>query len=75
MQTEVNRGLSLTGSTGTADTEGQHLHRHSAVALATVNVGVISEDVSDGLRSQVVRKGERHDGRIGSSLWCQVIRL
>lgn len=56
--------VSLTGSTGTANTQGQHLHGHRPVALATVNACVIGEDISDRLRRKVVGEHERHDGRL-----------
>lgn len=46
--------MSLTGCAGSANAQGQHLHGHCAVALSTINVGVIGEDVGDGLGSQVV---------------------
>ena len=52
----------LTGSAGTADTEGKHFHRHSAVALPTGNIGVVCEYISDGLRSQIVGEHQRHYG-------------
>jgi len=38
------------------------------VTLATVNVGVTGEDISDRLRSQVVGEREGHDGRVESRL-------
>lgn len=60
--------ISLTGSAGAANTEGQHLHGHGAVALPTVNACVIGEDIRLGLRSQVVGEWERHRGRVMSSL-------
>lgn len=48
--TRISIGV-LTGSTGTADTEGKDFHRHSAVALSTDNIGVVGEYISDRLGS------------------------
>lgn len=62
--TRYTASISLTGSTGTANTQGQHLHRHRPVALATVNACVVGEDISDRLRGKIVGEHERHDGRL-----------
>jgi hypothetical protein len=42
--------LRLTSSTSTTETQCKHAHRYYAAALSTVDVGIIGEDVGDGLR-------------------------
>jgi hypothetical protein len=42
--------LRLTSSSSTTETQCEHAHRHYAAALSAVNVGIIGEDVGDGLR-------------------------
>jgi hypothetical protein len=34
------------------------------VALPAINVCVIGKDISQGLRSQVIRQSERHDAQL-----------
>jgi hypothetical protein len=43
------------------------------VALAAVNVGVIGEDISHGLRSQVIGEHERHVGCAEAQLQFDII--
>lgn len=42
--------LLLTSSASTAETQREHAHRHYTAAFSAVDVGVIGEDVGDGLR-------------------------
>lgn len=63
-----------TSSSGSSHTQSQHLHGHGAVALAAVDAGVIGEDISDWLGSQVVGVNQRHDGLSAEiDVWFEVV--
>lgn len=47
-------GGQLTSSAGTSKAEAEDLHGHNALALAAVDVGVMSEDVGEGLGGVLV---------------------
>lgn len=46
-----------------SNSQRQDLHWHRTATLSSVNACVAREDIRDGLRGQVVRVRERHDGQ------------
>jgi hypothetical protein len=56
--------IELTGSSGTTNAQSEDLHRHCAVALSTVDVCVVGENIGHGLGSQIIGEHERHGGRL-----------
>lgn len=49
-----------TGSSCSSHAQRKHLHGHLAVALPSINAGIIGEDVSHWLRGQVIGMNQRH---------------
>ena len=73
-KSNATQHLILTGSSGTANTQSQDLHRYSAVAFSAINVCVVGEDVGNGLGSQVIGEHERHGGCLSAQLQVEVIQ-
>lgn len=72
-KSNATQHLILTGSSGTANTQSQDLHRHSAVAFPAVNVCIIGEDVGNGLGSQIIGEHERHGGCLSAQSQFDIV--